>query len=105
MLNRKWHLDLGKAIYISTYPAFLTAPVQLKDAAAAPVCFPLYGEFIALSPGSSSSDTAVVNDMRSSSDIYTQIEHLIETNIYFWSFVDSFYFIFRYYYFGGVSIG
>lgn len=53
------------------YPAFLTAPVQLNEAAAVPVCFPLYGEFITLSP-SSSSLTAVVRDIRSSSDIWDQ---------------------------------
>lgn len=52
----------------NTYPAFRTAPVQLKEAAAVPVCFALYGEFITLSP-SSSSETAVVRDMRSSSEI------------------------------------
>jgi len=28
-----------------TYPAFLTAPVQLNEAAAVPVCLPRYGEF------------------------------------------------------------
>lgn len=54
---------------LATYPAFLTAPVQLKEAAAVPVCFALYGEFITLSP-SSSSETAVVRDIRSSSDIW-----------------------------------
>lgn len=48
------------------YPAFLTAPVQLNDDAAVP--FDLYGDAITLSP-SSSSDTAVVKLMRSSSEI------------------------------------
>lgn len=57
----------GRGIY-ATYPAFLTAPVQLKDAAAVPVAFALYGDAITLSP-SSSSDTAVVRLMRSSSEI------------------------------------
>lgn len=57
---------LGK---LATYPAFLTAPVQLNEAAAVPVCFALYGEFITLSP-SSSSETAVVRDIRSSSEIW-----------------------------------
>lgn len=52
-----------------TYPAFLTAPVQLNEAAAVPVVFALYGDaMVTLSP-SSSSDTAVVKLMRSSSDI------------------------------------
>lgn len=51
-----------------TYPAFLTAPVQLNEAAAVPVCFPRYGEFCVLS-ASSSSLIAVVKDIRSSSDI------------------------------------
>lgn len=30
---------------IFTHPAFLTAPVQLNEAAAVPVCLPRYGEF------------------------------------------------------------
>lgn len=53
---------------VPTYPAFRTAPVQLNEAAAVPVAFALYGEAITLSP-SSSSDTAVVRLMRSSSEI------------------------------------
>lgn len=51
-----------------TYPAFLTAPVQLNDAAAVPVAFALYGDAMTLSP-SSSSETAVVKLIRSSSEI------------------------------------
>lgn len=51
-----------------THPAFLTAPVQLKEAAAVPVCLARYGELCTLS-ASSSSLTAVVSDIRSSSDI------------------------------------
>lgn len=50
------------------YPALRTAPVQLNDAAAGPVAFALYGDAMMLSP-SSSSDTAVVKLIRSSSDI------------------------------------
>lgn len=34
-----------KKYIIFTYPAFLTAPVQLNEAAAVPVCLPRYGEF------------------------------------------------------------
>lgn len=51
-----------------TYPAFRTAPVQLKEDAAVPVAFALYGDAMTLSP-SSSSDTAVVRLIRSSSEI------------------------------------
>lgn len=54
---------------MKTYPALRTAPVQLNEAAAVPVAFALYGDAMTLSP-SSSSDTAVVRLMRSSSDIY-----------------------------------
>lgn len=54
--------------FLCTYPAFRTAPVQLNDAAAVPVAFALYGDAMTLSP-SSSSDTAVVKLMRSSSEI------------------------------------
>lgn len=50
------------------YPAFRTAPVQLNEAAAVPVAFALYGDAMTLSP-SSSSDTAVVKLIRSSSEI------------------------------------
>lgn len=50
-------------IYTISYPAFLTAPVQLNDAAAV---FVLYGDAIVLSP-SSSSEIAVVRLIRSSS--------------------------------------
>lgn len=53
---------------MKTYPALRTAPVQLNEAAAVPVAFALYGDAMTLSP-SSSSDTAVVRLMRSSSDI------------------------------------
>lgn len=52
----------------NTYPALRTAPVQLNDDAAVPVAFALYGDAMTLSP-SSSSDTAVVKLMRSSSEI------------------------------------
>lgn len=51
-----------------THPAFLTAPVQLNEAAAVPVAFALYGDAMTLSP-SSSSETAVVKLIRSSSEI------------------------------------
>lgn len=51
-----------------SYPAFRTAPVQLNEAAAVPVAFALYGDAMTLSP-SSSSDTAVVKLIRSSSEI------------------------------------
>lgn len=51
-----------------TYPAFRTAPVQLKDAAVVPVLGARKGELWALS-ASSSSLTAVVRDIRSSSEI------------------------------------
>lgn len=52
-----------------THPAFLTAPVQLNEAAAVPVAFALYGDAMTLSP-SSSSETAVVKLIRSSSEIF-----------------------------------
>lgn len=55
--------------FTNIYPAFRTAPVQLNDAAAVPVAFALYGDAMTLSP-SSSSDTAVVKLIRSSSEIY-----------------------------------
>lgn len=54
---------------IVAHPAFRTAPVQLNEAAAVPVAFALYGDAMTLSP-SSSSDTAVVKLIRSSSEIY-----------------------------------
>lgn len=56
--------------FTNIYPAFRTAPVQLNEAAAVPVAFALYGDAMTLSP-SSSSDTAVVRLIRSSSEIYT----------------------------------
>lgn len=52
--------------FLITHPAFLTAPVQLKEAAAVPVAFALYGDAMILSP-SSSSEIAVVKLIRSSS--------------------------------------
>lgn len=51
-----------------SYPALRTAPVQLKEDAAVPVAFALYGDAMTLSP-SSSSETAVVRLIRSSSEI------------------------------------
>ena len=56
------------ATQCATYPALRTAPVQLNDDAAVPVAFALYGDAMTLSP-SSSSDTAVVKLIRSSSEI------------------------------------
>lgn len=74
-LGKEFETVWKDLIYIKTkcwekfsYPAFLTAPVQLNDAAAVPVAFALYGDAIILSP-SSSSETAVVKLIRSSSDI------------------------------------
>lgn len=55
-------------VLILTYPALRTAPVQLKEDAAVPVAFALYGDAMTLSP-SSSSETAVVRLIRSSSEI------------------------------------
>lgn len=54
-------------------PALRTAPVQLKEAAADPVAFALYGD--AISP-SSSSDMAVVRLILSSSEICNGLEIL-----------------------------
>lgn len=59
------------------YPAFRTAPVQLNDAAAVPVVFALYGDAMTLSP-SSSSDTAVVKLIRSSSEICQTLNEIEE---------------------------
>lgn len=67
-LLNKFRLSIFEVAYKWTHPAFRTAPVQLNDAAAVPVAFALYGEAITLSP-SSSSDTAVVKLIRSSSEI------------------------------------
>lgn len=58
-----------------THPAFLTAPVQLNEAAAVPVAFALYGDAMTLSP-SSSSETAVVKLIRSSSEIFKKQKRL-----------------------------
>lgn len=65
-------------VEIETYPAFRTAPVQLNDAAAVPVVFALYGDAITLSP-SSSSDTAVVRLIRSSSEICNKGTEMVES--------------------------
>lgn len=62
-----------------TYPAFRTAPVQLKEDAAVPVAFALYGDAMTLSP-SSSSDTAVVRLIRSSSEICKMKESIRQTS-------------------------
>lgn len=64
--SSEWKLNLkswqeNRHVFFS-YPAFLTAPVQLNDAAG---FLEPFGE-VAPSPGSSSL-TAVVNDIRSSS--------------------------------------
>lgn len=58
----------GEVELVCTHPALRTAPVQLKEDAAVPVAFALYGDAMTLSP-SSSSDTAVVRLIRSSSEI------------------------------------
>lgn len=66
----KWNEVKKTHIYkMVSHPAFRTAPVQLNEAAAVPVAFALYGDAMTLSP-SSSSDTAVVKLIRSSSEIY-----------------------------------
>lgn len=65
---RRFNLWYIRYFKIENYPAFRTAPVQLNEAAAVPVAFALYGDAMTLSP-SSSSDTAVVRLIRSSSEI------------------------------------
>ena len=64
--NRYSDKRMKNSDFLITYPALRTAPVQLKDAAAVPVAFALYGDAMILSP-SSSSDIAVVKLIRSSS--------------------------------------
>lgn len=61
-------MEKGNEELVYTHPALRTAPVQLKEDAAVPVAFALYGDAMTLSP-SSSSDTAVVRLIRSSSEI------------------------------------
>lgn len=43
--KKMYRCEVGIQKHIFTYPAFLTAPVQLNEAAAVPVCLPRYGEF------------------------------------------------------------
>lgn len=88
MVGNNFHDDRREVeweeLFLITYPAFRTAPVQLNDAAAVPVAFALYGDAMILSP-SSSSEIAVVKLIRSSSLICKKLR--IERIVSRWKYI------------------